>query len=327
MFLDSPEARAYAADPVRARRCARRSRGGEARYAAEVAYAYPAQADRLVGAHLDTVGDLLPYAYPLFQLPVAVSRAHRRAQRRSWRAAIDDARCRGRRSSACRCRCGRVPVDAGAVAALPARHWASAPTSFVVGVLRPAHPREARRDGGARGARAAAADFPALRLLARGARRRAAAARRACCARAALRERTIVAGRVPLAELPVHIEAADLVVHLRYPTARETSAALLRVLAQGRPTVISDLEQLRGDPGRRRASAPTSSDEEGAVTRAILRLAGGPRCAIAWARRARARSSRARATRARAEAYVEAIERAAPVPIPRRTAGPRTGRP
>ena len=44
-------------------------------YGAELAYAYPAQAERLRAAQLGTVGDLLPYAYPLFRLPVEASRA------------------------------------------------------------------------------------------------------------------------------------------------------------------------------------------------------------------------------------------------------------
>ena len=73
MLLDSAAARAYAADPSSAA-LREGTRGGEAAYAAEVAYAYPTHAERLVAAHLDTIGDLLPYAYPLFQLPVAVSR-------------------------------------------------------------------------------------------------------------------------------------------------------------------------------------------------------------------------------------------------------------
>ena len=72
---------------------------------------------------------------------------------------------------------------------------------------------------------------------------------------------------------PGPIEAADIVVHLRYPTARETSAALLRVLAQGRPAVISDVDNFAEIPDDAVVRADTS-DEEGAVTRAILRLAG-----------------------------------------------------
>ena len=76
---------------------------------------------------------------------------------------------------------------------------------------------------------------------------------------------------MPLWTLPAHMEAADLVVNLRYPTARETSAALLRLLAQGRPTVISDLEHLADIPGDAVVRADLT-DEEGEVTRAILRL-------------------------------------------------------
>ena len=44
------------------------------RYRAEVAYAHPAAGDRLPLVHLNTVGDLLPYAYPLFRLPVEAAR-------------------------------------------------------------------------------------------------------------------------------------------------------------------------------------------------------------------------------------------------------------
>jgi glycosyltransferase involved in cell wall biosynthesis len=91
--------------------------------------------------------------------------------------------------------------------------------------------------------------------------------------RLGVRGRTVITGRVPLGELPAHIEAADLVAHLRYPTARETSAALLRILAQGRPTVISDLEHLADIPAEAVVRADTT-DEEGELTRAILRLAG-----------------------------------------------------
>ena len=73
MFLDSPEARAYARDPSSAR--LRQAAMGPFRaYAEELAYAYPAQAGRLDQAFLETVGDLLPYAFPLFRIPVEAAR-------------------------------------------------------------------------------------------------------------------------------------------------------------------------------------------------------------------------------------------------------------
>jgi glycosyltransferase involved in cell wall biosynthesis len=94
-------------------------------------------------------------------------------------------------------------------------------------------------------------------------------------ARLGVASRTVVTGRVPLDALPAHLEAADVVVHLRYPTGRETSAALLRALAQGRPTVISDLEHQAEIPEGVVWRADVT-DEEGEVTRAILQLAGDP---------------------------------------------------
>src|SRR4029453_13728829 len=102
---------------------------------------------------------------------------------------------------------------------------------------------------------------------------------------------TVLTGRVSLEDLPVYMEAADLAVHLRYPTGRETSAALLRLLAQGRPAVIADLEHQAAIPEAAVVRADPS-DEEGEVTRPILRfqarpaaLAGLGAAAAAFARR------------------------------------------
>src|SRR6185295_17445566 len=73
MFLESPEARAYARDPSSAR--LREAAGRPLRaYAEELAYTYPAQAGRLREVFMETVGGLLPFAYPLFRIPVEASR-------------------------------------------------------------------------------------------------------------------------------------------------------------------------------------------------------------------------------------------------------------
>ena len=96
MFLEAPEARAYARDPGSA---AARAAAADVidRYQAEVAYSYAGQGRRLVEAHLATVGDLLPYAYPLFRLPVEASRA---VASLPW--APPGAGSQGRRASAAR---------------------------------------------------------------------------------------------------------------------------------------------------------------------------------------------------------------------------------
>jgi hypothetical protein len=51
------------------------------------------------------------------------------------------------------------------------------------------------------------------------------------------------AGYVPDREVPAYLGAADLVLSLRWPTARETSASWLRAMAAGRATVVTDLAQ------------------------------------------------------------------------------------
>lgn len=310
MLLDSPAARAYAADPSSA---ALRdgARGGENAYAAEVAYAYPAQARRLVGAHLNTTGDLLPYAYPLFQLPVAVSRmtaVHNRAMAR----AIED-EMPGTAVTQLVMPAVRVPVSAGAAAAC--RQALGIRDDELVVACFGLLTREKRVETVARAVVRAAADFLSLRLLLVGPvaePERLERMLRACGAH----ERTTIAGRVPMADLPACMEAADLVVHLRYPTARETSAALLRVLAQGRATVISDVDNFAEIPEEAVVRADTS-DEEGAVTRAILRLAGSRASRDRLGRRAAAFIAEHHSPARARESYERAIQAAMAAPIPR----------
>jgi len=268
-FLKSPEALAYAGDPSSAtlRDAARRS---IAAYEAEVAHAYPAQAGRLADTYLNTVGDLLPYAYPLFRLPVEAARltaTHNRFMSEAIAAEVPGA-------ETARIAMPVVPgkVDPAAVTELR-RTLGIAASDFVVGCFG-LITREKRIETVVRAAARAAASHPHVRLLLVGPTpdRSALEARLQALG---VRDRTAIAGRVSLDALPAHMEAADLVVHLRYPTARETSAALLRVLGQGRPTVMADLEHLADVPMDAVVRADVT-DEEGEVTRAILRLAGRP---------------------------------------------------
>jgi glycosyltransferase involved in cell wall biosynthesis len=52
-----------------------------------------------------------------------------------------------------------------------------------------------------------------------------------------------IADYVDDAALPAHLAASDIVLSLRWPSARETSASWLRAIAAGRPTVVTDLAQ------------------------------------------------------------------------------------
>jgi glycosyltransferase involved in cell wall biosynthesis len=265
-FLASPEVRAYAADASSALR-REAARPALQAYRDEVVYSYPAAGERLFEAQLQTTGSLLPYSYPLFRLPVEASRLV--AVHNEFMA---EAICEEVPSAAV----ARIPMAAtriavaeSSVTALRARRGLR-PDDFVVGCFG-LLTREKQVDTAARAVARASVWLPAVRLLLVGPvpdRERL----ENHLARLGVRARTVITGRVPLDELPVHIEAADLVVHLRYPTARETSAALLRVLAQGRPVVMSDHEHLADVPADAVVRADLT-DEEGDVTRAILRLA------------------------------------------------------
>ena len=59
-------------------------------------------------------------------------------------------------------------------------------------------------------------------------------------ARLGVSARVHLLGYLPFAEMQAAIAATDLCLNLRYPSAGETSASLLRILALGRPVVVSD---------------------------------------------------------------------------------------
>jgi len=324
MFLDSPEGRAYAADPSSPGLREAAARPLRA-YEAELAYVYPEQAGRLADVFLGTVGRLLPYAYPLFRIPVEAARVtavHNAFMADAIRAEVPDADVVRIPMAA-----ETVPVDRDAVAALRAR-LGIRPDDFVVasfGLLTP----EKGIATTARAVARAAAHVPGLRLLLVGPAADRAGLRAMLEARGIL-DRTVVTGRVPLEDLPVYMEAADLAVHLRYPTGRETSAALLRLLAQGRPAVITDLEHQADIPDDAVVRADPS-DEEGDVTRAILRLHDRPsararlgRAAAAFAHR---EHSAARCLQGYEHALAHAASRPDPPPRPWPPHWPRAGAP
>ena len=269
MLLDGAEARAYRADPSRSDlRDAARARADE--YRAEAAYSHPEAGTRLAEAHLATVGMLLPYAYPLVRLPVEASRAV--AAHNDW--TVDWLRAHVPGVPASRV---VMPVTAlrapdGAAAALRAR-FGIAPDDVVVGCFGLLTP-EKQVTTVARAVARAAALRPRLRLLLVGASPDPAALDRTLV-ETGVAHRTTVTGRVPFDDLAAAMEAADIVAHLRYPTARETSAALLRVLAQGRATVMTGLEHQRDIPDDA-VLRLDPSDEEGGLTRALLHLADLP---------------------------------------------------
>jgi glycosyltransferase involved in cell wall biosynthesis len=315
MFLESPEAQAYARDPSSAR--LREAAQGPLRaYAQELAYAYPAQAERLGQAFLETVGDLLPYAFPLFQIPVEAARLV--AVHNDFMSEAIHAEAPGTAVVRIPMAAEEVAVSTETVAGIRARHGI-APDDFVVGSFGLVT-REKRVETIARAVARASAHVPRLRLLLVGPVADPEGLTRMLDARGVLGQ-SVVTGRVPIEDLPAYMEAADLAVHLRYPTGRETSAALLRILAQGRPTVVSDLEHQAGIPEDAVVRADPT-DEEGALTRAILRLHDRPGARARLGRAAREFVRREHSPRRCRDGYEAAIARAASMPDPPRRPWP-----
>jgi glycosyltransferase involved in cell wall biosynthesis len=225
---------------------------------------------RLYETHLGTVGELLPYAYPLFRIPVEASRAV---------AAHSDFVAEEVQREVPGAEVLRVPMPARAVASEPAAVRALrarlgfGERDFVIGAFG-LLTREKRIDSLARALATASARDSRLRLLLVGPVVDLASLESGLT-RLGLRSRAVITGHVPFEELPLHIEAADAVVHLRYPTGRETSAALLRVLAQGRPTIVSDLAHQVDLPEAAVRRIDVAHEETGLVE-ALLDLAARP---------------------------------------------------
>lgn len=89
-------------------------------------------------------------------------------------------------------------------------------------------------------------------------------------------DRLHITGFLDAEEFQAAIAACDLCLNLRYPTAGETSASLLRVLAQARPAVVSDYAQFRELPDGVAVKVPLGDAEEEALAETVGALLGSP---------------------------------------------------
>jgi glycosyltransferase involved in cell wall biosynthesis len=78
---------------------------------------------------------------------------------------------------------------------------------------------------------------------------------------AGVAERVHITGFLPYEDFEAAIAATDLCLNLRYPTAGETSASLLRILAAGRPAIVSDFAQFAELPDEVALKVPLGDDE------------------------------------------------------------------
>lgn len=83
-------------------------------------------------------------------------------------------------------------------------------------------------------------------------------------------------GYVPLDRFQVAIQAADVIVNLRYPTAGETSGTLVRALGMGRPVVVFDYGSFADVPSWAAEKIPLETQETERLQEALLRLGLDP---------------------------------------------------
>ncbi len=92
----------------------------------------------------------------------------------------------------------------------------------------------------------------------------------------ALRPRVVTTGRPPLATFLAYMEAADLAVNLRYPSAGEASGTLLRLLGLGKPVVVTDAGSFAELPDGTVAKVEPNESEEDLLLAYLEALAADP---------------------------------------------------
>ncbi|CAA9565526.1 MAG: hypothetical protein AVDCRST_MAG88-1853 [uncultured Thermomicrobiales bacterium] len=103
--------------------------------------------------------------------------------------------------------------------------------------------------------------------------------------------------------------AADACVNLRWPTGGETSGSLLRMLAAGRPTLVSAVGSFDEVPDDACLKTVPGPKEEGSVVWGLLRLARDPDWGAAIGARARAFIAREHSLERAAAGYVGVMRR------------------
>ncbi|MCX6550553.1 MAG: glycosyltransferase family 4 protein, partial [Acidobacteria bacterium] len=235
-------------------------RAREADYRAELAYCHPEAPSGIADLVISGLGGTLYYVWPMVRVAVESGRliaVHNDSLRRDLEAAFP-----GHAIQHVRPGVPDIGCPAGAARAEVRRRHGIPDAAVVFGSFG----RVTAEKGLTRvlGALATVApSMPAVRLLIVGAT--PAYFDVAEQAKAlGVADRVVITGYVDDVALPEYLEAVDVCLNLRWPTARETSAAWLRCLAAGKPTIVSDLAHHTDvpslDPRTRRLSVTTQPD-------------------------------------------------------------------
>ena len=92
---------------------------------------------------------------------------------------------------------------------------------------------------------------------------------------AGLEGQVLLTGRLPEKDFIEHMAACDLLVQLRWPTRRETSAVIIEAMQLGLPVITSDLAHMRDYPADALVRIPVV-DEEKALRKVLLDLVQCP---------------------------------------------------
>lgn len=253
--LSSPEVWAYREDIGDASK-RQRARSRLEEYRSEARDAYPAVGDEVAEIALRMGGGRLLYAYPLYEHLVRKSRltlVHSETARAEVLSSCPGAEVK-------RVRMG-VPLPS-LVSRDEARARLGLPRDELIlasfGLVTP----EKRISTAIRAlARLGAAGVRATYLLVGGSVPHYDPLREA--RELGVAERVRVLGRVPREDFDLYAFASDLCLNLRYPSAGETSATLLGLLACGRPVVVTDQIHVRDLPDSTVARSSLEGDEDG----------------------------------------------------------------
>lgn len=127
--------------------------------------------------------------------------------------------------------------------------------------------------------------------------------------RAGVADRVHITGYVDFDDFAAALAAADVAVNLRYPTAGETSASLLRILAAGRPAVVSDYAQFAELPDALVSKVPLGERESEALAAVLAELLADRERLAALGEASREHVRRRHDPRRAAEAVVEACRK------------------
>lgn len=92
------------------------------------------------------------------------------------------------------------------------------------------------------------------------------------CRELGIADRVRLPGYVPFAAWHAHLRAADVCVNLRFPSAGETSASLLRIMGYGKPVLVSRFAQFRELPEGAAGHVDLGAAEEPVLARYLVEL-------------------------------------------------------